>query len=132
MNQAEAARAAGYSETSAKVQGCRLEAMPAIREAIARCKARDSVKAQAAVHEIKRLVEPSATPPTKQELADPLAFFSRVMTDEDQDADLRLKAAQQLAAFTVAKPVTKKQSKEAERKEAAEGSFFAQALRVVK
>lgn len=126
LKQKEAAIAAGYAEKTAPQSASRLEAMPKIKEAIVREAARRDPAAQRAVEELM------LAKPGKKELADPLQFFSSMMTDNNQDPDLRLKAAQQLAAYTVAKPVPKKASKEEEREQAAKNSFFASALQVVK
>lgn len=126
MNQTKAAIAAGYSEKTARQSACRAMASPQVKEAIAREKARRNQKT------VELVKEMSTEEPTKKELADPLQFFSNMMENKNEDPDLRLKAAQQLAAYTVPKPAPKKATKAEERQKAAENSFFSTALKAVK
>lgn len=120
LKQVDAAIGAGYSARTAAQAASRVEAMPKIQDALKRERARRDPGAAATVAALK------TDKPGKRELRDPLQFFSDMMADDEIDPEVRLKAAQQLANFTIARPSTAKPSKDEGRKARAEQSFFAQ------
>jgi len=122
LSNRDSAIEAGYSPKNAFQSGSRLGAMPEIQNAIDRIKASKNQDALQAVSDL------SYGEPKRDDLADPLLFFSNLMQNSAEEMDLRLKAASHLATFTVARPTAPKLSaaEEAMQKaqDAARAGFF--------
>ena len=105
LSNRDSAVEAGYSPKNAFQSGARLAAMPEIQNAIDRALV---AKKRPAIEAVKNLSELSGVKPKKADLADPLQFFSNLMQNAGEEMELRLKAANHLATFTVAKPTAPK------------------------
>lgn len=110
----DSAIAAGYSEETARQSGSRLEKDVDVRRYMGRIDAVESKQKQNAEPKAKE-AKPSGRPApevapipmsesAKRKYPSPLDYFETVMNDPSEDPKLRMEAAKNLAAFTVAKP----------------------------
>ena len=141
----DSAIAAGYSEETARQSGSRLEKDEDVRRYMGRIDAVESKPKQKAEPKAKE-VKPAERPAPKvapiplsdsaqKQYTNPLKFFETVMNDPSEDPKLRMEAAKNLAAFTVAKPGDKWKKGEAEDRAKKAASRFAPVaapLKVVK
>ena len=132
LNIKDSAIAAGYSEDTARQSGSRLEKDVDVRRYIGRIDAAEpkqkpepkqkqkqrpepKPKAEQKPKPKAEYVKPSGRPApevapiplsesAQKQYTNPLKFFETVMNDPSEDPKLRMEAAKNLAAFTVAKP----------------------------
>lgn len=128
VNIKDSAIAAGYSEDTARQSGSRLEKDVDVRRYMGRIDAAEpkkkqeqkqkpepKPKAESRQEPRTEYVKPSGRPApevapippsesAQKQYTNPLKFFETVMNDPSEDPKLRMEAAKNLAAFTVAKP----------------------------
>lgn len=124
INIKDSAIAAGYSEDTARQSGSRLEKDVDVRRYMGRIDAAEpkpkqdpepKPKAEPKPEPKAEYVKPAGRPApevapiplsesAQKQYANPLKFFEAVMNDPSEDPKLRMEAAKNLAAFTVAKP----------------------------
>lgn len=123
-NITESAIKAGYSPSTARQAGSRLE------------KDEDVMRYIAGKPEVVKVKPIPETPedlhiPSHPKTSDPLKFFESVMNDHGEDMRLRLDAAKTYAAYTIAKP-GEKGKKEVQADKAKEAAKKFSNLRAVK
>lgn len=129
LNIKDSAIAAGYSEDTARQSGSRLEKDVDVRRYMGRIESAEpkqkpgpkqkkpepKPKAESKPESKTEYVKPAGRPApevapippsesSQKQYTNPLKFFETVMNDPHEDPKLRMEAAKNLAAFTVAKP----------------------------